>query len=165
MSIQILHMLSSCGTGDHGLGSGWWLWALMPCPSLLSWPCLWAQVCAFGLGIACFCWERRVVCTWVVDTCMLYSGKFLFTCSSRGLLSLCVSSFLPLWILYLNSDRHNSGPKFLNTGCEKRKQKRTTKKRGGRKKVQINQMLATSCAFTQHLLFKRFFLTHKCRFP
>lgn len=134
MSIQILHMLSSCGTGDHGLGSGWWLWALLPCPSLLGWPCLWAQVCAFGLGIACFCWERRVVCTWVVDTCMLHSGKFLFSCSSRGLLSLCMSSFLPLWILYLNSDRHNSGPKFLNTGCEKRKQKRTTKKGEGERR-------------------------------
>lgn len=134
MSIQLLHMFSSCGTGGHGLGGAWWLWALVPCHSCLGWPCLWAQVCALGVGIPCFCWERRVVYTWVVNICMLYFGKFLFTISSRVLLSMCVSSFLPLWVLSLYSDRRNSGPKFLNTGCEKRKQKRTTKKEEGERR-------------------------------
>lgn len=46
---------------------------------------------------------------------------------------MCVSSFLPLWVVSLNSDRHNSGPKFLNAGCEKKENKKEPQKRGGGK--------------------------------
>lgn len=82
MSIQLLHTFSSCGAGIMGWEGfgGFSLWCHVPAfgqKPVLGWPCLWAKVCALGLGIPCFCWERSVVCTWLVNTCMPYFGKVL----------------------------------------------------------------------------------------
>lgn len=98
------------------------------------------------------------MCTWLVNTCMLYFGKFLSLFFPGDYLAFAYPpSFPPLWAVLLNSDRHNTGPRFLNTGCEKKGNKKEPQKRGGGKKVQIKQILATSCAFTHHLIFKGFF--------
>lgn len=73
---------------------------------------------------------------------------------------MCVSSFLPLWVLSL-ADGYDSGPKFVNTGCVKRKQKpQTNNKKGGEKKVQREQLLAISCAFSKHFHLKGFFFPY-----
>lgn len=59
------------GSGALGFGASLWPEACVE----LAW--LWVQVCAPSLGIPCFCWARSVVCTWLVNTCMPYFGKFL----------------------------------------------------------------------------------------
>lgn len=89
----------------------------------------------------------------LVKPCRLYSGEFLL-----GFLHLRVRVTF-LFQLQVMSAGYDSGPKFVNMGCVKRKQKNTQK---GENKMQREQMLATSCAFSKcfHLMF--FFLPLKC---
>lgn len=107
---------------------------------------LWPEACVglalplgTGLGLqswdSLLCCESSMVCTWLVNTCMLYFWKF-FSLFLPGDYLACAyhPSFFPLWVMSINSGRHNSSPKFLNTGCEKKKTKKNHKKGEGERR-------------------------------
>lgn len=151
MSISLLKMFSSCGAGGDGPGGGAVALALgagVPVSRPLARSPRWAgpgfgQVFALGLGSPCFCWEKRAVCTQLFNTCTPYFGEFLLGFVLGGSLECACPPSFPYGSCHLLMGM--SGPKFVNTGCVKRKEKpQTNNKKRGEKKVQREQLLAFS---------------------